>query len=108
MEALGALCADDLEAYPFPDWPDDPVYYGPEGMTRLAGSWWELFSGTHLKIERLIEQGDRVVVLTTHTGVSGGVKIEQPLGMLLDLRDGKLWRARFVLGFDKTLEEAGL
>jgi ketosteroid isomerase-like protein len=108
MDALAELCTEDVVNIPIEGWPDDPVYHGRDGMRRLAGTWWENFSGTHIKAERLIDQGDRVVMLSMHTGTADGVRVEQRLGGLLDFRDGKICHARWILGFKETLEAAGL
>jgi ketosteroid isomerase-like protein len=108
MDALARLCAEDVVNVAFEGWPDEPVYHGRDGIKRVASSWWEYFSGTHMKIERLIEQGDRVVVLITHTGVAEGVEVEQSLGGIIDFRDGLMCRLRWFLAFDQALAAAGL
>jgi ketosteroid isomerase-like protein len=108
MDALAKLCTEDVVNIPFEGWPEDPVYHGQEGMKRLASQWWDAFSGTHLKAERLIEHGDGVVMLTTHTGTAEGVRVEQQLGALIEFRDGLMSKIEYHLGFDVTPEAAGL
>jgi ketosteroid isomerase-like protein len=108
MDALGALCHRDVVVYPFEGWPDEPVYYGPEGMKRLASVWWENFEGTQMKAERVIEVGDRVVALFLQSGVHQGVKVEQRIGALFDFRDGLWERVEFFLGYEGVLEAVGL
>lgn len=93
---------------PFEGWPDDPVYHGRDGMKELAGVWWENFSGTHMKVERLVDQGDRLVALVRHTANADGVMVVQQLGGILEFRDGLIARAEWFLGFDTALAAAGL
>lgn len=107
MDALANLCTEDCEVIPFEAWPDAPIYHGREGMIQLASVWWENFSGTHMKIEQLIEEGERIVLLTTHTGTVDGVQVAQPLGAVIDMRDGLMHRLQFEIGFDETLARAG-
>jgi ketosteroid isomerase-like protein len=107
-EALAALCTEDVESVVFEDWPDDPVYYGHDGMKRLASLWWEYFNATHMTIDRLIEDGDRVVLLSTHSGSIEGIELNQPLGVIVSLRDGLMSHLQYFIGFDRTLAEAGL
>jgi ketosteroid isomerase-like protein len=108
MDGLAALCTEDVVNVPFEDWPEDPVYRGREGMKKLASEWWELFDGTQMKIERLLDEGDRLVVLILHTGMTGGMTVEQHLGGITRFRDGLMCEARWFLGFERTLAEAGL
>jgi DNA phosphorothioation-dependent restriction protein DptG len=108
METLGALCAEDVEVYPFEGWPDDPVYCGREGMKRLASVWWENFEGTQIKAERLVEVGDKVVALMLQSGLQQGVKVEQRLGGVFEFRDGLWSRVEFFLGYEGALEATGL
>ena len=108
MEALVSHCTEDVEAIPMEDWPDAPFYAGRDGFRELASAWWEIFAGTHMKIERLIEDGDRVVLLTTQTAVAGGAQLQQPLGDVIEMRDGLMAKLQFFIGFDETLAAAGL
>lgn len=103
MDALASLCTEDVEAIPFDNWPGDRVYNGRANFIRLASEWWENFSGTHMKIERLIDEGDRIILLITHTATVEGLHTSQPVGALIDLRDGLMRRLRFEIGFEKTL-----
>jgi ketosteroid isomerase-like protein len=108
MDTLASFCTEDVESVVFEDWPDDPVYYGHEGMKRLASLWWEYFSETHMAIDRLIEDGERVVVLSTHSGSIEGNKLDQPLGVIISLRDGLMAHLQYFIGFERTLAEAGI
>jgi ketosteroid isomerase-like protein len=108
MDALTALCTDDVVNVPFEGWPEDSIYHGRDGMKRLAGTWWDLFDGTHMKVERTIEDGERLVALITHTGTRDGVRMEQKVGGIFTFRDGLIAEARWFLGFEETLAAASL
>jgi hypothetical protein len=108
MDALAALCAADIEAYPIEGWPDDHVYYGPKGMKKFASVWWDSFDESHLDAEGIMEvSDDRVVALMLQSGSHQGVRVEQRLGGVFDFDDDGLWtRVEFFLYYERALDAA--
>jgi ketosteroid isomerase-like protein len=97
IEAALAYFASDIVAYPFPEWVEQAVYRGHDGMRALAAVWTENFDDFEFHIEEIREVGERVLLLGEMAGRikhSGG-PIEQPIGMVdSDFRDGMIGEIR--------------
>ena len=72
--------AADAELHMPADWPDDPVYYGLDGLHAALGAWRGGFDEYHWREERLIDAGDdRVVGLYYHRGRDeAGRRLDRP------------------------------
>jgi ketosteroid isomerase-like protein len=94
-----------------PEWLEDPVYEGHDGMRRLAAYWTELFDQYRLELERVVDTGDdRVVILLSQLGrISGSAdQVEGPIGYVAEFRDGLVSRVEIYFSWEKTLEAAGV
>jgi ketosteroid isomerase-like protein len=100
----------DAEFHMPPEWPEDPVYRGHDGITRVDVLLAEGFNEFHWDIDRLIDAGDCVVGLYHARGriKEGGTWLEQPIGAVSFLRDGKIVRMRSYLTWSEALEAAGV
>jgi ketosteroid isomerase-like protein len=47
-----------------PEWLEEPVYKGHDGIRRIASQWTENFDQYRLDLEELIDAGDRVLALS--------------------------------------------
>ena|SRR5690242_15826169 len=93
-----------------PEWLEDHLYKGHDGMRRIASVWGENFDEYRLDLERLIDAGDDVVVLVYQRGrIKGsGDIIEQPIGYEWRIRKGKTVRVQVHFSWEAALEAAGL
>jgi ketosteroid isomerase-like protein len=91
-------------------WPEEPVYYGYDGVRRAAALWSENFDDYRWDEERLIDTGDCVVGLWHTRGriKQGGTWIEAPVGSIWHVRDGKVLRVDTYFTWDEALDAAGL
>jgi len=104
--------AEDLEWVPFPGLPGHPQSYrGRDGFVAFMRTWTEDFEGWSIEYERLIEAPDNRVVALTHqwaTGKGSGVPVELRFGVVFEIEDGRVIRARNFPDFVEALEAAGL
>jgi ketosteroid isomerase-like protein len=94
-----------------PEWLEDPVYEGHDGVRRLAAYWTELFDQYQLELERVVDAGDdRVVILLSQLGQirGSGDKVEGPLGYVAEIQGGLVTRVNIYFSWEQTLEAAGL
>jgi ketosteroid isomerase-like protein len=85
-------------------------YRGPEGVRTWVAEIEQSFGRFQVRADDFRDLGDRVLVLGAINleGRTSGIEIEQPMGWLLELRDGKLARVLFYSSHAETLEAAGL
>lgn len=94
-----------------PEWLEDRLYKGHDGIRRLSAHWTQLFDEYTLRPERVIEAGERRVVILLHQQgrISGsGDRVEAPIGYLVEVRDTLVARVEIYFSWDATLEAAGL
>src|SRR5262245_35424845 len=93
------------------EWLEDRLYRGHEGLRELAALWNQQFDEYGLAAERFVELGGEQVLALLHQ--RGRIKgtddpIEQPLGYIARIRDGKLIEVHVYFSWEATLEAAGL
>jgi ketosteroid isomerase-like protein len=109
IAATAPLVHPELEVHAFAEWPGPPVYRGMEGLTRLVDEWTQNFDDYTWQASRMIEDGERVVILADHGGrTRDGVAVRQPIGAIWWVRDGKVTRMDYFLSWNEALEAAGL
>ena len=87
------------------------VWRGREEYVEWFRTWTGEFEGWSLQLERLIDAGnDRVVALThqSGTGKESGAPVELNVGVVWELKDGRVVRVRNYLSHAAALEAAGL
>jgi ketosteroid isomerase-like protein len=87
------------------------VWRGREEYVEWFRTWTEEFEDWSLRVERLIDAGqDRVVALThqSGTGRESGAPVEFKVGVVLELKDRRVVRARSYFSYAAALEAAGL
>jgi len=91
-----------------PEWPEDDVYTGHDGIRHAAGLWAESFSEYEWTIDRLVDASDHVVALHRHRGRIGDSDawVERPLGAVYFLRAGKIVRVLSFFSWDEALKAA--
>jgi len=94
-----------------PEWLEDRLYKGHDGIRRLSAYWTQLFDEYTLVPQRVIDAGEgRVVILLHQQGriVGSGDRVESPLGYLVEIRDRVVTRVEIYFSWEATLEAAGL
>jgi ketosteroid isomerase-like protein len=87
------------------------VYRGHEGLRRLWDAYRNEVEGFQVEADELRDAGkDRVVLLgrIRWRGVASGIEIESPFGMVIAVREGKMFHSVDYLSQEETLEAAGL
>jgi ketosteroid isomerase-like protein len=101
----------ELEWWAPPEWLEDRLYKGHEGLRELAAFWTEQFDEYEVELERFIDLGDdRVVALLHQRGrIKGsGNPVEQPIGYIARISEGKVREVHVYFSWEATLEAAGL
>ena len=92
-----------------PEWLEDRLYEGHEGMRRLATYWTELFDDYRVEPVRELEVGDdEVVLLLNQRGqIKGsGDPVESPIGYLAQIRGGLVTKVHIYFSWEATLDAA--
>jgi ketosteroid isomerase-like protein len=101
----------EIEWWAPPEWLEDRLYRGHEGVRELAAFWTQQFDEYRLEPEKFIDLGgDQVLALLHQQGrIRGsGDRIEQPIGYIARIRDGKVAEVHVYFSWEATLEAAGL
>jgi SnoaL-like protein len=110
LESTLDLFDKEVEWHTDPKWPDDRVYKGRGGIKRLNKMWLGNFDEYGWDVERTIDLGQRVVQLATLRARGRGEQdwIEQPLGLVVMSREGKIAYVQSWLDWDQALAAAGV
>jgi ketosteroid isomerase-like protein len=85
------------------------VWTGREEFVQFIRTWTEEFESWSIQVERLIDAGEDRVVALTHqsgTGKGSGVPVELDLGLIYELKDGRVIRITNYLTHAEALEAA--
>jgi ketosteroid isomerase-like protein len=93
-----------------PEWLEERLYKGHDGIRKIAAVWTENFDDYRLDLEKAIDAGDRVIALVYQRGRIKGSdnEVEQPIGYDWGVRNGKGIRVQVYFSWEKTFEVAGL
>ena len=85
-------------------------YRGPEGVRTWVAEIEQSFGKFQVRADDFRDLGDQVLVLGAINleGRTSGIEIEQPMGWLFELRDGKLARMLFYSSHAEALRAASL
>ena len=111
VEGFLAYCDPDVEWVAPPDWPEDPVFNGHDGVRRAIALFGEQLDDFQVEMERVVDvDKDRVVVLLYQSGrIKGsGHTLREPLGVATEFVDGKATRFRLYFSWHEALKAVGL
>ena len=111
VEATLEYLDSEIEWWAPPEWLEDRLYKGHEGIRRLAEFWMQQFDEYRLDPERFVDLADgRVAALLYQRGrIKGsGVLIEQPIGWIARIGDGLVKEIWVYFSWEATLEAAEL
>ena len=93
-----------------PEWLEKHLYEGHEGIREIAAVWTESFDDYHLVPVEFVDAGDDVVALVFQRGHVKGSSdpIEQQIGYVWTVRNGKGVRVRVFFSWDQAREVAGV
>jgi ketosteroid isomerase-like protein len=97
VEGVIPFFTEDAVIYSIPEWPDDPEYYGHDGLRKLTRQWMENFDDFGLDLRELHDGGDTVVALVELTGQTKGsaLPMRMEIGAVFSgFRDGRIARQR--------------
>ena len=85
-------------------------YRGPDGVRRWVAEIEQTFDQFEVRTSHFRDLGDSVLALGAIDleGRASGVKMQQPMGWLFELRDGKLTRMFFYSSHEEAFKAAGL
>jgi ketosteroid isomerase-like protein len=108
---LGELVDERFELHLPASYPEGAqVFRGPGGLKRWTLKTREIWDEWRFELERLLDAGDRVVVLVHVVAEGGlsGVHLERDTAHVWTLADGKVTRCEVFLDRSEALEELGL
>jgi ketosteroid isomerase-like protein len=110
VEAVLRHFETDIEWVGPPEWPDDHLYKGHEGLRKLASQWTETFDEYRLDPERFIDTGASVVVLLFIRGLIKGsaLPVAQETSWVCQMGNGKATHVQVYFSWEEALEAAGL
>jgi ketosteroid isomerase-like protein len=111
VEAGAAVVAADFEWFPaIAEAVERGVYRGREGIEAYFADLGKTWEALHIRPERFDDLGDRVLMLgrIEGQGVGSGVPVEAAIGVVYELRGGRISRARGYLDQAEALQAAGL
>jgi ketosteroid isomerase-like protein len=93
-----------------PEWPEDRLYEGYDGLRKIVTVWTEGFDEFRLDVERAIDAGDHVVALLHQRGRIKGSnsQIEHRIGWDCEVRQGRVTRVRGYFSWEEAMTAAGL
>jgi ketosteroid isomerase-like protein len=86
------------------------TYVGIDGFRKLWLDWLEPWATYHVRVDEVIDAGDRIVVLIRDRARRHDTEAEVELisGSVWEVREGKIVRAEFCGSREEALEAAGL
>jgi uncharacterized protein len=106
-----------LSAYsPYSEWddsrfrPEGKVHRGRDEIAEVVRNWVGTWTDYSIKLERVIDAGDRVVVLYEErgTGKGSGLRLTTRVGMLITVAAGQITRTVVYSNPAEALKAAGL
>ena len=110
VEAALAYFDPEIEWVGPPEWLEQNLYKGHDGIREIASVWTENFDEYRLDLEKAIDAGDHVLALVHQRAriKRSGDWIEQAIGYDWEVRDGKGIRVQVYFSWEQALEAAGL
>jgi ketosteroid isomerase-like protein len=111
IEAAMALYASDVVVYAVPEWPDDPVWRGYDGVRKVSAVWTGGFEDVSWEVYEIRDLEERLLIRADLIGriKDSGAPLRQSYGIVVsDFRDGTIGQIRFFLTWQEALKAVGL
>jgi ketosteroid isomerase-like protein len=92
-----------------PEWPEDRLCEGYDGLRRVASVWTENFDEFELDLETAVDAGDHVLALIVQRGCIRGSsqRLEHRVSWDCESRDGTIARVHPYFSWEEGLEALG-
>src|SRR5436190_731223 len=109
-ELIAQTCDPEIEWVEDPQRADGRVYRGHEGVRQSWERWLENFEDYDAELERMVDCGDKVLVVATEQGrgALSGATVSQRMYSVFSFRDGKIARYEEFLDERAARDAAGL
>jgi ketosteroid isomerase-like protein len=111
VEGFLAYCDPDVEWITPPDFLEDRVFQGYEGVRRAIKLFDDQLDGFRVDIDSVVDvDDDRVVVLLYQSGAIKGSShtLQQELGVATAFRDGRATRFQLYFSWEEALASVGM
>ena len=111
IEVLLPFLRRDVVCYPFPEWVEEGVYRGHDGLRKLSRIWTDTFDDFRVEFDELQDHGSKVVALGTIGGLIKvtGAPLRQPVGVVYSgFRNGLIGEMHFFTTWQQALKAVGL
>lgn len=110
VEAVLPYFDTDIDWVGPPEWVDDHLYKGHEGLRKLASQWTGSFDEYRLDPERFIDAGTTVVALLFARGRIKGsaIPVEQEVSWVCRVENGRATQVQVYFSWAEALEATGL
>jgi ketosteroid isomerase-like protein len=104
------LVAPDFAFVSPPEALEPGIRRGREGWRQVVQRLEDSYESSHVDVERIFEDGDRVILLSVFRvrGRGSGMEIADDAGYVLTLRDGLGVRMEWYIGHERTLRATGI
>jgi ketosteroid isomerase-like protein len=104
------LVVPDFEFVSPPEAMEPGIRRGREGWRRVVETLEDSYESRHVDVERIIEDGDRVILLAMFhvRGRGSGMELGDEAGYVFTLRDGQGVRMEWYIGHERTLRATGI
>jgi ketosteroid isomerase-like protein len=99
-----------IEWFAPPEWPEDRLYEGYDGLRTVASVWPENFDEFRLGLETAVEAGDHVLALIIQgVRIKGSShRLEHRVAWNCEVRNGRIARVHPYFSWEEGLESVGL
>jgi ketosteroid isomerase-like protein len=99
-----------VEWFASPEWPEDRLYEGYDGLRTVASVWTENFDEFRLGLETAVEAGDHVLALIIQrVRIKGSShRLEHRVAWDCGVRNGRIARVHPYFSWEEGLESVGL
>ncbi len=111
IEVLLPFVRPDVVCYPFPEWVEEGVYRGHDGVRKVATIWTDTFDDFRVEFDEVEDHGSNVVALGTISGLIKvtGAPLRQPMGVVYSsFRNGLIGEIHFFTTWQQALKAVGL
>jgi ketosteroid isomerase-like protein len=112
LDLLGVLHHPDctIDMSHVPDWPDESIYRGQEGLRRYLSDWHDVWGEVEYLPRAITDLGNVVLVESQirTVGEASGIELERTFTQVAESRNGMTWRIANYWDKEEALEAARL
>lgn len=111
IEVLLPFFRPEVVCYAFPEWVEEGVYRGHDGLRKLSRIWTDTFDDFRIEFDEFQDHGSKVVALGTIGGLIKvtGAPLRQPVGVVYSgFRNGLIGEMHFFTTRAQALKAVGM